>query len=83
LYLGRFQLSFVLVEPPQRGKRRAMADLLQILSTLLEFFAFVLLATAAVCVPVVVMLWSSELADHIRLSRRSRRRSVVPLTKIA
>jgi hypothetical protein len=60
-----------------------MADLLQTLSTLLEFFAFVLLATAAVCVPVVLMLWSSELADHIRLSRRSRRRSVVPLAKIA
>ena len=60
-----------------------MADLLQILSTLLEFFAFVLLATAAVCVPAVLVLWSSELADHIRLSRRSRQRSVVRLTKIA
>ena len=60
-----------------------MADLLQILSTLLEFFAFVLLATAAVCVPIVVVLWSSELADHARITRRSRRRSVVPLTKIA
>jgi hypothetical protein len=60
-----------------------MADLLEILSTLLEFFAFVLLATAAACVPAVIVLWSSELADHIRLSRRSRRRSVVPLTKIA
>jgi len=60
-----------------------MADLLRILSTLLEFFAFVLLATSAVCVPVVFVLWSSELADHIRLSRRSRRRAVVPLTKIA
>ena len=60
-----------------------MADLLQILSTLLEFFAFVLLATAAVCVPVVFVLWSSELADHVKFSRRSRRRSVVPLTKIA
>jgi hypothetical protein len=60
-----------------------MADLLQILSILLEFFAFVLLATAAVCVPLVLVLWSSELADHIRLSRGSRRRSVVPLTKIA
>jgi hypothetical protein len=60
-----------------------MADLLQILSTLLQFFAFVLLATAVICVPVVAVLWSSELADHIRLSRRSRRRSVVPLSKIA
>jgi hypothetical protein len=60
-----------------------MADLLQILSTLLEFFAFVLLATAVVCVPVVIVLWSSELTDHVRRSRRSRRRSVVPLTKIA
>lgn len=60
-----------------------MADLLVILSTLLEFFAFVLLATAAVCVPVVVVLWSSELADHVRITRRSRRRSVLPLTKIA
>jgi hypothetical protein len=60
-----------------------MADLLQILSTLLEFFAFVLLATAVVCVPVVIVLWSSELTDHVRHTRRSRRRSVVPLTKIA
>ena len=60
-----------------------MADLLEILSTLLQFFAFVLLATAVVCVPAIAFLWYSELAHHIKASRRSRRRSVVPLTKIA
>jgi len=60
-----------------------MTDLMEILSTLLEFFAFVLLATAAVCVPAAIFLWSSEFAHHIRLDKRSRRRSSIPLTKIA
>ena len=59
-----------------------MADLLEIFSTLLQFFAFVLLATAAVCVPAVVFLWSSELANHLKGSR-TRRRSAVALAKIA
>lgn len=58
-----------------------MADLLQILGTLLEFFAFVLLATAAVCVPMAIALWSYELVDLNQ--RRVRRRSVIPMTKIA
>ena len=60
-----------------------MADLLEIFSTLLQFFAFVLLATVIACLPAVVFLWFSELADHIRAGRKARRRSVVPLTKIA
>ena len=61
-----------------------MADLLQILGTLLEFFAFVLLATTAVCVPVAIALWSYELVDRVKLNqRRVRRRSVIPMTKIA
>ena len=60
-----------------------MADLLEIFSTLLQFFAFVLLATVVVCLPAIVFLWSSELADHVKNARRARRRSVVPLTKIA
>jgi len=60
-----------------------MADLLEIFSTLLQFFAFVLLATAVACVPAIIFLWSSELAHHIKTGRRSRRRSVVPVTKIA
>lgn len=61
-----------------------MADLLQILGTLLEFFAFVLLATAVVCVPLAVALWSYELVDRVKLNqRRVRRRSVIPMTKIA
>lgn len=61
-----------------------MADLLQILGTLLEFFAFVLLATAVVCVPMVIALWSYELVDRVKLNqRRVRRRSVIPMTKIA
>lgn len=60
-----------------------MADLIEILGTLLEFFAFVLLATAAVCIPVTILLWSSEFAHHVRLDRRTRRRSAIPLTKIA
>lgn len=60
-----------------------MADLLEIFSTLLQFFAFVLLATALACLPAVVFLWSSELADHIKAGRRARRRSIVPLAKIA
>jgi len=60
-----------------------MADLLKILSTLLEFFAFVMLATAVVCLPAVVFLWSSELAQHVKTGRRARRRPVIPLTKIA
>lgn len=60
-----------------------MTDLLEILSTLLQFFAFVLLATAVVCVPAVAFLWSSELAHHSKGGRRARRRSAIPLTKIA
>ena len=61
-----------------------MTDLLEILSTLLEFFSFVLLATALVCIPVIIMLWSSEFAHRFRVTRRRRdRRAVVPLTKIA
>ena len=61
-----------------------MADLLQILSTLFEFFAFVLLATAAVCVPMAIALWSYELVDRVKLNqRRTRQRDVIPLTKIA
>jgi len=60
-----------------------MAELMEILGTLFEFYAFVLLATAAVCVPVVVVLWSSEFAHHLKLGRRARRRSAIPVTKIA
>jgi len=60
-----------------------MADLLEIFSTLLQFFAFVLLATAVVCVPVLVALWSSELIPHIAPSRRRNRRHAIPLSKIA
>jgi len=60
-----------------------MADLLEIFSTLLEFFAFALLVTAVVCLPAAVFLWSSELAHHVKNGRRARRRSVLPLTKIA
>ena len=60
-----------------------MADLLEIFSTLFQFFAFVLLATAVACVPAIIFLWSSELAEHLKTARRTRRRSVVPLTKIA
>jgi hypothetical protein len=33
-----------------------MTDLLEIFSTLLEFFSFVLLATALVCIPVIILL---------------------------
>lgn len=60
-----------------------MADLLEIFGTLLQFFAFVLLATAVVCLPAILFLWSSELANHIKGGRRARRRSVVALTKVA
>ena len=60
-----------------------MADLLEIFSTLLQFFAFVLLATAVACLPAAIFLWSSELAHHLKSGRRARRRSVIPLTKIA
>jgi hypothetical protein len=60
-----------------------MTDLMEILGTLLEFFAFVLLATAVVCVPVAIFLWSSEFAHRIKPVRRARRRSAIPLTKIA
>jgi len=60
-----------------------MADLLEILSTLLEFFAFVLLATAAVCVPVAAFLWSYELIGQSKGQLRRPRRRVIPLTKIA
>jgi len=64
-------------------KESFMTDLMEILGTLLEFFAFVLLATAVVCVPAAIFLWSSEFAHHVRFGRRSRRRSSIPLTKIA
>lgn len=60
-----------------------MADLIEILSTLFQFFAFVLLATVLACLPAALFLWFSELADHIKAGRRARRRSVVPLAKIA
>lgn len=60
-----------------------MADLLEILSTLFQFFAFVLLATAVVCVPVAIALWSSELGPRLPLRRRRSRRHVIPLAKIA
>jgi hypothetical protein len=59
-----------------------MEDLLEIVKTLLEFFAFVLLATAIFCIPVVVLLWSAAFAERLKTSRRSRRH-VVPLTKSA
>jgi hypothetical protein len=42
-----------------------------------------LLATVVACLPAVVFLWFSELADHIRAGRRARRRSVIPLAKVA
>ena len=60
-----------------------MADLLEIFGTLLQFFAFVLLTTAVVCVPVLIVLWSSELFPHISPGRKRSRRHVVPLSKIA
>ena len=60
-----------------------MADLLEIFSTLFQFFAFVLLATVVACLPAVVFLWFSELADHSRAGHRARRRSVIPLAKVA
>jgi len=42
-----------------------MSDLLEIFSTLLQFFSFILLATALVCVPLAVVLWWSELYGRI------------------
>jgi hypothetical protein len=61
-----------------------MADLLQVLGTVFEFFAFALLATAAVCVPMAITLWSYELVDRVKLNqRRTRHRNVIPLAKIA
>lgn len=60
-----------------------MADLLAILSTLFEFFAFVLLATAAVCVPVAGFLWAYELIHQAKGGLRRPRRRVIQLTKIA
>lgn len=60
-----------------------MADLLEILSTLLQLFAFVLLATVVVCVPLILTLWSSELFPRHPFRRRHTRRHTVPLTKIA
>ena len=60
-----------------------MAELLEILGTLFQFFAFVLLATAVVCVPLIVALWSSELVPRFTLGRRRSRRHSIPLTKIA
>jgi hypothetical protein len=60
-----------------------MVEMLEILSTLLEFFAFVFAATAIFCVPVVVLLWVPEVIEHYKLSRRARRRAVVPVTRVA
>ena len=60
-----------------------MADLLQVLGTLFEFFAFVLLATAAVCVPMAIALWSYEVVDRVKLNQRRVRRRGIPMTKIA
>jgi len=59
-----------------------MSDLLEIFSTLLQFFSFILLATALVCVPLAVVLWWSELYGRIKTLRRGRR-GTIPLTKIA
>jgi hypothetical protein len=60
-----------------------MADLLEIFSTLLHFFAFVPLAAAVVCVPVLIALWSSELVPHISLRRRRNRRHVDSIVQTA
>lgn len=59
-----------------------MTDLIVILGTLLEFFAFVLLTTAVVCVPVVLFLWGSELVERTAPRRIARRRAL-GLIKIA
>jgi hypothetical protein len=59
-----------------------MTDLIVILGTLLEFFAFVVLTTAVVCVPVALFLWGSELLELIGRRRIARRR-VFGLIKIA
>jgi hypothetical protein len=60
-----------------------MGDMLEVLATLFEFFAFVVAATAIFCIPVALLIWVPEFIEHWKLSRRSRRRAVVPLTKIA
>ena len=60
-----------------------MLDMLEILSTLFEFFAFVLAATAIFCVPVVVLLWVPEVIEHYKLGRRQRRRAAVPVARVA
>jgi hypothetical protein len=49
-----------------------MVDVLEILSTLFEFFAFVVAGTAIFCVPVLLLLWAPELIEHFRVSRQSR-----------
>jgi len=59
-----------------------MTDLIVILATLLEFFAFVVLTTAVVCVPAALFLWGSELFERTNRRRIGRRR-VFGLFKIA
>jgi len=59
-----------------------MTDLIVILATLLEFFAFVVLTTAVVCVPAALFLWGSELFECTNRRRIARRR-VFGLFKIA
>ena len=61
------------VRPLWLAKRgRVMVDVLEILSTLFEFFAFVVAGTAIFCIPVLLLFWAPELIEHFRVSRHSR-----------
>jgi len=59
-----------------------MSDLLEVFSTIFQFLLFVFLATAVACLPLAVVLWSSEFYGR-RKARRLKRRAAIPLTKIA
>lgn len=63
-----------------------MGEQFEILSTLFEFFAFMLLVAISGLVLLMLLLWSDEVIREFRPkppSRERRRRVIIPLSKIA
>ena len=63
-----------------------MGEQFEILATLFEFFAFMLLVAISGLVLLMLLLWSDEVIREFRPklpSRERRRRAIIPLSKIA
>ena len=62
-----------------------MGEQFAILSTLFEFFAFMLMVAIGGLVLLMVLAWSDEVIREFRpkLPHERRRRAIIPLSKIA